>query len=74
MLDDGSWVRYVDIFVDQLVMTDGVQFLGGTVYTPTRCPLVQRMMPDGNGGTKLVYYWYMLSTDLACELKQPGQE
>jgi hypothetical protein len=67
-------VVYVDVFVDQLVKVEGDQFLGGTVLTPSRCPLVQFVVPDANGGGKHFDHWFMLSTDLACELIQPGQE
>jgi len=67
-------VRHVDMFVDQLVTGDGEQFLGGKVMTPKRCPLVQFVLPDGTGGTTVVDRWYMLSTDLDCSLKQPGEQ
>lgn len=71
---DAPMAAYVDMIVDQMVSVDGEQFLGGSVFTPTRCPLVQFELPDGKGGTKLFDHWYMLATDLDCHLKQPGEE
>ena len=71
---DAPMAAYFDMIVDQMVATDGEQFLGGWVFTPTRCPLVQFVLPDGKGGTKRVDHWFMLATDLNCLLKQPGEE
>ena len=63
----------VDMFVDHLVEADGEQFLGGTVFAPTRCPVVQFDVPDGKGAEAHFDHWYMLATDLDCELRQPGE-
>ncbi|MCW3781860.1 hypothetical protein [Defluviimonas salinarum] len=65
---------YVDLVVSEIVQSGPDQFLGGAVGTTNRCPALTRVETDADGKEVTLNHWYLLSADLYCELKQPGEE